>query len=264
LSINKHNNYDADQHIGEWYDDIEHSANDVEQIRRLLAGRGPLHILEPFCGTGRILILLAEDGHHLVGLDQSSVLLAWARAKTSGLLDETQSRIELIEADVTECEWPQEFDIVVLGGNSLYELATLEEQEGCIASAAVSLKPGGYVYIDNDHMEGELDESWTKPGVRKMVDWTGSDGTRLDGTMETIWYDAPARLWRGRRVLTATSPDGVTTSKEWIQQKHPVSAIEVKQWLEAHEFVIEKLYGGHDDIPYDDFCGRATFWARKL
>ena len=40
---------------------------------------------------------------------------------------------------------------------------TPEEQEGCLISAAAALNPGGYVYVDNDHMEGELDAAWREP-----------------------------------------------------------------------------------------------------
>ena len=153
------NMYDVEPHIAEIYDQTETYTDDVELVRNLIRGRGSLWILEPFCGTGRILIPLALDGHELVGLDQAKGMLARARTKIGQLPPKVQHRITPAKADVTREEWPQGFDLVVLGGNCFYELATPQEQEGCIVSAAASLNPGGYVYVDNNHVEGDLDQS---------------------------------------------------------------------------------------------------------
>ena len=81
VSRNDTNTYDADRYIAEIYDQVETQTEDVKLIRRLIAGSERLRILEPFCGSGRILIPLAQDGHELVGLDQSQVMLDNGRAK---------------------------------------------------------------------------------------------------------------------------------------------------------------------------------------
>lgn len=263
MSGNATNWYDLDPHIAEWYDATETYTDDVELIRHLLEGRGALRILEPFCGTGRILIPIALDGHEIVGLDEAKTMLDQAGAKVAGLAEDVRRRIMLNRADVTADVWPAGFDLVVLGGNCLYELATPEEQEGCIASAAASLKSGGCLYLDNDHMEGELDETWRQPGRHKAVDWTCADGSRLERFGETIWYDAPLRLWRSRQCWRVTSPTGEVAETEFIQQKHPVSVVEQQDWLEKHGFVIQHLYGGRDRSSYAEASDRAILWARR-
>lgn len=101
MSVNATNLYDVDRAVAEVYDLHETYTDDVDLLRRLLGGRGPLRILEPFCGNGRTLIPLAEDGHELVGLDQSQVMLDSARAKIEPLPDAMQRRITLVAADVT-------------------------------------------------------------------------------------------------------------------------------------------------------------------
>ncbi len=265
MSKNEINWYDLDSRIAVWYDQTECQIDDIVQIRRLIGGRKNLRILEPFCGTGRILIPLAQDWHELVGIDKSKSFLDRARHKARALSPDIADRVTLIEADVTEYVWPKDFDLVILGGNCFYELATCEEQEGCIASAASSLKPGGYLYYDSDHMEGELAEAWRQPGRHSGIirSWTSPDGTLFEWESETIWFDGPKRLWRAKRWVTAASPDGTTTTREAVQQKHPISTWEVSDWLEKHGFVIEKHFGNRDDAPYDDSFGRTTFWARK-
>jgi SAM-dependent methyltransferase len=264
VSYNQTNTYDVDPHIAEIYDQIETYRDDVELIRRLIRERRTLRILEPFCGTGRILIPLALEGHTLVGLDQSIGMLERAREKVSQLPQAIQQNIALTRTDVTDAQWPNEFDLVILGSNCFYELATPEEQERCIALAAESLKPGGYVYVDNNHMEGELDEDWQELGVVKQtLSGTCLDGTEVEGTLETIWCDVPGRLARFRRRVVVTRPDGRIVKREYIQQKHPVSIAEVQAWLERHGFTVERLYGDRAGNPYTRRSKRAIFWAKK-
>jgi SAM-dependent methyltransferase len=264
MSHNKTNIYDIEPHIAEICDRQETYGDDVELIQKLIEDCKSLRILEPFCGTGRILIPLALDGHEVVGLDQAKGMLDHARKKVGQLPEQVQRRITLHETDVIRNEWPAVFDLVVLGGNCFYELATPEEQEKCIASAATSLNSGGHVYIDNDHMEGELDESWQRTGVRQGFP-TGvcPDGTRIESTIETIWSDVPRRLTRFRRSTKVTLPDGSVIENEYVQQKHPVSKVEVQQWLENKGFTVKQVYGDRTGNPHNEKSPRAIFWAEK-
>jgi SAM-dependent methyltransferase len=264
MSYNEINMYDVEPHVAEIYDQQETYSDDVELIRNLIGGRKSLKILEPFCGTGRILIPLAIDGHEVNGLDQAKGMLDRARLKIGQLPLEARRRVTLTETDVISGQWPSGFDLVILGGNCFYELATPEEQEKCVISAAGSLDLGGFVYVDNDHMEGELDRSWQRPGVGPgFPTGTCSDGTRVESFTETIWWDAPLRLVRFRRGTKVTLPDGSIVEKEYVQQKHPVSTLEVWTWLERHGFMVRRLYGDRTGYPYRDNSARAIFWAEK-
>lgn len=259
VSVNTMNVYDLDRHMADWYDRVESGTSDVEQIRRLIDCRGPWRILEPFCGTGRILVPLAMNGHELAGIDQCRAFLGRCREKMAWLAPEIRGGIRLVQADVTLGGWPTGFDLVILGGNCFYELATADEQEGCIASAAESLEPGGYLYLDNDHMEGELDPRWCEPGIHIESPVVCPDGTVIQRSSEMIWFDGPARLWRARRSCRITFPDGTVKETERIQQKHPPSAEEMRGWLLKHGFTIVHNFGA----PAQPRSSRATFWARK-
>ena len=258
--------YDVDDYVTEIYDQTETQTEDVALLRQLLAGRERLRILEPFCGNGRILIPLAQDGHELVGLDKSVPMLDSARRKIQALPQAVQESITLVQTDVTSNEWPNGFDLVVLGGNCFYELATGQEQEGCIRSARRSLKPNGYLYLDNNHMEGDLDPTWCEPGISENRFPTGTcaDGTTVKGTTETMWFDVQKRLVRFRRTVEITTPDGEAKRKEWVQQKRPPSTVEMQTWLRKHGFVIEELWGDRRQASYTDGSGRAIFWARSV
>ena len=262
MSVNATSGYDIDRYGAEWYDQHETYTDDIELIRRLIDGCGPLRVFEPFCGTGRILIPLARDGHEIVGLDRSQSMLERARTKIDQLPDNARSRISLIQGDAIADPWPSGFDLVILGCNCFYELASAEEQETCIERAAASLRPGGYLYLDNNHMEGDLAQSWREPGMH-IHEWTGSDGVCFQDSSETIWFNAPRRLWRSRRRYIVTFPDGTTTEHEFIVQKHPVSVLEEQEWLVKHGFLTLHLFGDRAGSTYTPEAGRGIFWARK-
>ncbi len=265
MSCNQVNPFDVDPHVAEIYDRVEYGTEDVAFILRLADGLGPLRVLEPFCGTGRVILPLAQAGHSVTGLDSSRAMLARAQDKLARLPEEARQRVELVEMDAT-CwqDWPSGFDLVVLGGNGLYELATPEEQEDCIQAAAASLRPGGHVYLDSDHMEGVLDANWRLAGeVRGVLTGTCADGTYVENTLETTWYDAQQRLVQFRRRTYITPPVGASLKREFTQQKHPVSRLEAQTWLERHGLAVEGLYGDRSAGPYVESGGRMIFWAKK-
>jgi hypothetical protein len=70
-------------------------------------------------------------------------------------------------------------------------------------------------------------------------------------------------LARFRRVTKVTLPDGNTAEREYVQQKHPVSAVEVRAWLKTHGFTVEQVYGDRSGSPYTEGSPRAIFWAVK-
>ena len=249
-----HPDADLDARAAEMYDEIEAGTEDIELIRGLIGDRHGLRILEPMCGTGRILIPLAADGHELVGMDISKAMLDRASAKIALLPGDIGQRVALIEADVTICEWPKDFDVVILGGNWAFQLPSAEAQERCIACAATSLRPGGDLFHDTDRMEGDLPENWRAPGVKEGRPWTSPDGVLFEPSSETVWCDAKGRLHRSLRRTVVTYPDGRQAVTEGIVQKHPVSAGEIRGWIEAHGFAIEWA----DETP-----GRIKYWARK-
>jgi SAM-dependent methyltransferase len=254
IGLNIVSMYDVETHVAEIYDRIENYADDTDLIKSLIGGCEGLRILELFCGTGRILITLALAGHHIVGIDRARVMLDRARDKISRLPTEVQSSVRLFKADILDSEWPENFDVVILGGNCLYELATFEEQELCISRAARSLKPGGYVYLDNNHMEGLLAQSWQELNIEKEAFPTGSclDGTKLSSYWKLTWFDAVARRVMYQRRTIVTSIDGQSKTWEYQMGCHPPSTIEMKSWLDKYCFEVEKLFGDRSGGLYTD------------
>ena len=265
MGCNKTNPYDIESHLAEIYDQTETQVEDVDLLRELIGRDRRLRILEPFCGTGRMSIPLVNDGHEIVGMDDALSMLNRAKQKIDQLSPPLREKISLVHTDVLSSCWPLAFDLVILGGNCFYELATPSEQEECICKAARSLLPGGFVYVDNDHMEGDLAEEWREKGMIQLsMMGICKDGTSVENTRETVWVDAARRLVKFRRWTKVILPDGKLVEKEYIQQKHPVSEVEIRNWLVNNGFVIEHVFGDYSCSPYYKTSKRAIFWARKF
>jgi SAM-dependent methyltransferase len=134
--------YDADAHVADLYDKIENDHDDLDLITHLIERHALRSVLEPFCGTGRIVLPLMELGCRCVGMDASVGMITRARKKLSSRHGIGREASSLMNGDVLSMEWPGDFDLVILGGNCFYELATAADQELCIQKAARSLRRG--------------------------------------------------------------------------------------------------------------------------
>lgn len=257
------NFYDIETYMAEIYDQSESYDDDIRLIKQNIGNDKKIKILEPFCGTGRISIPLAVEGHSVIGFDLADRMIKWLKTKIKDMA-EINNNIEVFVKDVFEGEWTSGFDLIILGCNCFYELATPNDQERCIELASNSINKGGYLFIDSDHMEGELHKSWQNiGGVGISLKGTSEDGSEVETKRETIWFDKDKRLARFKYKTKVIKPSGEVIENEFIQQKHPVSTYELKNWLNKYGFEVEKLYGDTDGSDYTDNSRRAIFWARK-
>ncbi len=268
MSDNNKIKYSADPHIAEIYDQRETQTSDIELVSSLIGSRTELAIFEPFCGTGRIAIPLARSGHHVIALDESQGMLDRLKLRLSQETPEVQGRVGIIASPVFAADWPDQQDVVILGGNCFYEVNFSDEQRALIHRAASALREGGYVFIDNDdHQSVQLLPQWQSPvgQQRKAVfpNGTCQDGTVLEGSTETLWFDIHGRFVHYKRRLKVTHADGNISQHQWLETCHPVVMDEVLEWVGEAGFAVEKTFGDKNGNPYSPQSLRCLVWARK-
>ncbi len=260
--MNKNSMYDLGTYIAEIYDQEENHNDDVLLIKDLMGGRKNLKILEPFCGTGRISLELAKD-NFVTGIDNAKGMLDLFKEK----IDNTTSQLNEIvlrNEDILTCDWEKDFDMLVLGCNCFYELPTLETQELCIQKAYDSLKPGGFLYIDGNHMEGDLDENWQDNGeIISSLGGICKDGSKVESTRRTVWFDVKKRLAQFERYAKVTMSNGEVLENSYIQQKHPISKYEIENAALSCGFEIINTFGSRSKEAYSDDSSLAIFWLKK-
>ena len=126
---------------------------DVDFYRRL-ANEAHGSVLELGCGTGRILLPIAADGHSCVGVDSSSSMLDALRAKTDG------NGPELIVARLQDFDLGgRRFGLIFSAFRVFQHLETVEDQLACLERVKGHLAPGGSFAFDvfNPRLEGMSD-----------------------------------------------------------------------------------------------------------
>lgn len=104
-------------------------------LQKLLAGR---RVLVAACGTGGHLPALAAAGYDVAGIDADAAMVAAARAKGAGRVD--QMALERCS------ELGQSFDAVLCVGNVLPNLAAPRQMETAISEMYGALAPGGVFF----------------------------------------------------------------------------------------------------------------------
>ena len=115
-----------------------------EAFYRAVAAETGGPVLELACGTGRLTIPLAGDGHEVVGLDASPAMLAAARTKA----DTVGDGLTFVEADMRAFDLGRRFALIVLSCNSLAHMTRTEDLRACLAAVRRHLAPGGLFAFD--------------------------------------------------------------------------------------------------------------------
>lgn len=105
-------------------------------------------VLEVACGTGRVLIPMAEAGVPVVGMDISHTMLARARHKLGEVEANIRQRVELVEADMRDFSLGRQFGLILIPYRAFQHLLTAEDQRRALLVIHRHLAPGGRLIIN--------------------------------------------------------------------------------------------------------------------
>ncbi|MCK5579878.1 MAG: methyltransferase domain-containing protein [Candidatus Omnitrophica bacterium] len=115
-------NKNAEEWIKSGYDEDKYSYpvafHRARIVSSVLAEKGPnLNILDLGCGGGNLSILLAKNGHNVVGVDQSSKMIDIANESRGNLPKEEQYRVRFVLSDLEKIDLQENhFDAVTAMG----------------------------------------------------------------------------------------------------------------------------------------------------
>jgi SAM-dependent methyltransferase len=222
------------------YYDLEHASyqDDVDLYLNYAAASGA-PILEIGCGSGRLLLPLAQQGHAVVGVDSSPVMLKLARQRVdaAGLA----SLVTLVEGDARTLALDQRFRLAFVGLNSFAHFTTRAEQQAVLGALAAHLLPRGMLILDlpnadlrrYQQAEGQLlyQGTWTDPASSELVShFLSAASDPLARTLElTHFYDAAPQGGPLRRTI-------VKTTLAWLGQGEAELLVEQQGFRILHVF----------------------------
>jgi ubiquinone/menaquinone biosynthesis C-methylase UbiE len=102
-------------------------------------------VLELGCGTGRILIPIAQSNIECYGLDMNRDMLGICETKVRAL---GLSNVRLQSASMDEFEYDQKFSLIYIPFRSFQHLLHTEQQLRCLHLVRKHLKPDGLFIMD--------------------------------------------------------------------------------------------------------------------
>jgi len=137
--------YDAStygERIASVFDAWAGSMPTADTVEFLAGMAGPGPVLELGVATGRIAIPLAERGLEVHGVEPSPAMLEKLRAKPGG------DRVNAILGDLLDVEIGRRFSLVFAIGDTVFLLASQEDQIRCFERAAAWLADGGAFVVE--------------------------------------------------------------------------------------------------------------------
>lgn len=130
------------------------SGKDMHGEARFCAALVPAgaRVLDAGCGTGRVMIRLAEQGYDCVGVDLDASMLAVAQKEAPGL---PWFQVDLARFDPAQLGITADFDLVVAAGN-VFPLLAAGTEATVVERLAAALRPGGLIVagfgLDEAHL----------------------------------------------------------------------------------------------------------------
>ncbi len=217
-------------------------------------------VLELGCGTGRVLLPLADEGYSVTGVDISPALLAVARNKLERA--ELASHVTLVQADLRRFDLPQkEFAFAFCTSNTLMHLVSQEDQAAALRRAHAHLRPGGLLLLDLFNPDPvrlaavnglcELADQWRDPAGNQVLKWSVRSVDFAEQTQETLF------------IYEEVQPDGHTRRTACPFTLRFLWRGEAELLLQSAGFAMEGVWGDFDGEPYSAASDHLILLARK-
>jgi len=223
-------------------------------------------VLELGCGTGRILIPVAQAGINIVGLDRAPSMLSIAKQKVSRLSLETRRRIELVEGDLRHFSLGRRFKLVMIPYRAFLHLLTPEDQQQALRCIREHLTDGGLLIFDI--FDPRLDTIAAHLGslgsaLKKNREFTHPDTGHRVVVWDTRRYDPSAQMIEQYFIFEELDDEGRVISKTYSPPKlRYVYRYEMQYLLELCGYEVEALYGDFRRGPFR-YGGEQIWIARR-
>ena len=248
------NEYDV---IAPFYD-VEHAhfQEDVDFYVNFAEASGG-QLLELACGSGRLLVPLAQAGFEITGVDSSARMLERARAS----LEEAgvAKQCALSQQDICILSLGQKFRLALIALGSFAHITTRGRQRQALAAARAHLATGGLFLLDISNEDIRYMESMSGQVLHQGT-WQQEDGTML------THFVSPSSS-RSERVLELTHFYERHAQGEAVQRTVTQTRLylfersEVELLLEGAGFLVNDIYGNYDLSPYEHDSPRMIFVA---
>ena len=222
-------------------------------------------VLELACGTGRILIPVAQAGVEVVGVDRSPSMLAVARRKVADLPEEVQDRITLLDGDMRDFTLDQRFHLVMIPYRSFLHLLTIEDQRRALVCVRDHLADEGRLILNVFDPRLDIIAAHEHPlgqAMKRMSEFEHPETGRTVVVWDSRRYDPAGQFVREYFIFEELDEAG-TVSRKWYVPLtlRYIYRYEMQHLFELAGFRVEALYGDFSRGPFRH--GGEQVWIAK-
>ena len=249
--------YDAygSAELAEIYDALNEGRSDIGFWLALAAAAPPGPIVELACGTGRVLLPLAQAGYQVTGLDLSGHMLERCRGKLLLAAPEVRDRVRLLEADMTSFELGRAVGAIFCPLNGFHLLRTVEQQLACLERCHAHLHPSGMLVLDLFNPDPAPGKASAEPAADSEATAQVFDmgqGRRVRAWMSACEYNRPLQCNDCEMTYEIIEASGATRR---LTETFPLRFLyryELEHLLARCGFRMVALYGDYDRSPFAD------------
>jgi SAM-dependent methyltransferase len=209
-------------------------------------------ILELACGTGRVLLVLAQLGYEVTGIDATEEMLEIARRKVEGLSDEFQSMVHLRQGDTSDFNLGRRFSLIIIPSSFKFNLTT-ESQLACMECVKNHLEKDGVFILDHYPGALRLEHEEYKQGPVTL-----EDGTKVSRHVKSE-VDLIEQLQRFTASYEIEHNNGLKDEFVTENVQALIFEREIELLIQQAGFKIIEEYGDWDFTPYSLECSRRIF-----
>lgn len=222
-------------------------------------------ILELGCGTGRVLIPVAQAGCDIVGLDLSEPMLARCRKRLQQQPGEVQDRVRLVQGNMTAFDLGKTFSLVTTPFRPFQHLVAVNDQLACLRCVHAHLVPGGKLILDLFQVDPRriAHNPAFKEESEDFSDVELPDGRKLRRTHRVVAFHRAEQYNDIEMIYYVTHPDGRTERSVQAFPFRYFFRYEVEHLLARCGFEVVELFGGFDKSPFADDSPEMIFVAER-
>lgn len=224
-------------------------------------------VLELACGTGRILIPVAEKDIKITGLDLSPSMMGVAKKKISKLSPEIQKNITLIEGDMRNFSIDEKYNLIMIPYRAFLHLLTVEDQKKCLATVYRHLSKKGLLIFNMFDPALNIIASHFEPlgsAVKKVSEFTCPDSGNKVIVSDTRQYDQEKQILEQYFIFEEVNKEGRVIDKIYSPLTlRYIFRYEMEHLLELCGYRVVSLYGDFKRGPFKYGCEQIWVACKK-
>lgn len=218
-------------------------------------------VLELGCGTGRIAMALAQVGKRVTGLDLSERMLEHAARKRAALNKEERERVHLVQADMTQFDLGEKFQLILIPFRPFQHLLEVRDQMACLDCVRKHLRPAGRLILDVFQTDAERIHDTVHMRESPLVEYRSHDGKQVRISERVAAFHRAEQRNDVEMIYAVEHPDG---QKERLVFAWPLRYFfryEVEHLLARSGFRVTAEYGDFDKTSIGDDSPEMIFVA---